>query len=1032
MAGGRQYFVKHNSGRVLGPIALERVRELIFAGQLQGQEPAALKAEGPWKKLSSFPEVAEIFLEQLSKEANLKQKKSKAPAQDSTPPETSAAADPPAAAEPFEPNINPPVSEGTAAAPATRTYLAPKEEEPSFRSPEVAQKPKKPRDEDAANPYGEVPTLINIKRPTDPDLERTKVNQVSPAHREGFSEYVADATKLIPAQQKMPLAPEKGDAVPVAKSLGIVPEKPRIISRKVVYIIIACLLLTLMMMQAEERPKEAVRELRPATFRFKPVQINIPTQPKDKKPDVGRSIAFLNEAMKHFRIDTPTGYIRAANLLYKSYFFNQENIVARSLLVSTYIRLTEIVPRNERFYNTVSELIKTNPGRKTYPAEFFVAQSEFELMMERPERALQTIEAVAKRSPSPEVLYQLAASLRALGERNRAIATVTRALKMDGGGARSPRLLFLYAQLLEEKEQRGAALRVLRTLLQVSPGHGAALLLYARILYRNNDVNRSMLTLVRLIQNPHRADPNTLAQAFLLAARIYESKRSHSQALRFARAAKLLMPASGEADELIFRIRSNNPDLRKLYERLLAAKEKEKSKEYTEAVNLYIRARETNPSSPVPLFHLAQLYESIGKPHMAVELYRKITQMEQKSIDAFYNLANLYLRQYEIDQALALMRTIRSEPTQRRSPRITHMAGRIALFRSDPQQARANFVAAIEQGARIPQLYVDMANLEEENKNVALAEFYYSAALRYDPFNEDALLGIAMSRFFKNTPSDAIRFLEAKLFSRPNSPQILTNLALIHLRSGNREVGKQYLQRAVRSDPNYSRAYRLMGNLVKEEGDRQSDFEEKRRSYKFALASYAAYSKLAPFEPDGYMSAAELYFYVRDLGAAAKNYNKVLSLAPNYPRARLQLAKIARNGQDPDAALTLVNEEIKRHMNSSDAYVELGKIRLAKKEYALASQALTTAAKLNPKSVDAIIHLGYVHYLQGDFQSAIALFERALEIDPLKEDIHWKIGLAFEKDGKRTKAISAFKNFQGLTTDPEKLQKVREKILKLQ
>lgn len=1020
MSGDPLFKIKLKNGRVLGPIDLARVRALIRTGDIVGTEQACRHPNEHWRTFSSFPELGEAFLAAMSG------------------PEPEAK---PAKKKPSEPASGDPS--------ATGMTIPVQETNPSFQHAEKPQKkaPTPARNPQEENPYGEVPTLINIKHDVDPDLERTRITQASaPGHRETIQQYVEGATKVIDARRGLPLQPEKGERVPIAKALGLKIEK-RLLSKNVVYILVACLMISFYMMKQETAVKDEVNDLKPKTFRFKPVQVNAPTPAKDKKINVALSLSLLDQAIPYYDLDSPVGYIKAAGYLYKSVFHNPDNIVARSLLASSYIRLAEVIPRNERFYETIKSLLmldgQKKPGSK--PAEYYLAVSEFDLLLERPERALQTIEAAAKRSPIPMLLYQQALLYRLQGERNKAIFTLNRALKMSGAEDRNPRHLLLYAQLLEEKDQRDIALKVIRNFLKRNPTHGQGLYTYAKILYKNNDMARAIKTMILLINNPQRSDPATLANSFLLTARIFEARKRHDKALQFAKAAKFMLAENAEADELIFRIQARSPGSQAIYKYLDEAKEKEKmlgkissvrdedddrAKRVAEVTNLYVLAREADRSSPLPLFHLAKFYERIGKPQLAVELYKKITQMERKIDDAYFALANLYLRQYEIDSAIAMMRAIRGK--MKKSSRVTHMLGRIALARNDKAQARAQFLAAIEAGSRIPQLYVDMAELETERKEVDLAEFYFSVALRYDPYNEDALYGIALSRFYKTTPTDAIKFLESKLFARPNSPQVLTNLALIHLRSGNKDLGKKYLQLAVRNDPTYARAYKLMGNLVREEGDRQSDFEEKRRSYKFALASYGAYSKLAPYDPEGFMLAADLYRNVRDLGAAAKNYHKVMSLAPNYPMVRVHLAKIALNGQDGDGAMKLIQEEIKRHPNSSEAYYELGRIHVFRKEFALASQAFTNSAKLDPKNSEAIVKLGYVHYLQGDFASAVALFERALEIAPLNSEIHWKIGLAYEKDGKKMKALAAFRNCQGLSTDPAVLEKVRAKILKLQ
>ena len=291
---------------------------------------------------------------------------------------------------------------------------------------------------------------------------------------------------------------------------------------------------------------------------------------------------------------------------------------------------------------------------------------------------------------------------------------------------------------------------------------------------------------------------------------------------------------------------------------------------------------------------------------------------------------------------------------------------------------------------------------------------------------------MALARFYLDSPSRAISFLKDKLAAQPNSAPIMTNLAVIYLRSGDQDSGKNYLQSAIRSDPKYAEAFKLLGNLTKEEGDKQADnYTARRNSYRYALASYEMYSKLAPNDPEGYKATADLYFDIRDLGAAAKNYFKVLDLTPNYPDVRLRLAQISRNGGDAIKAINLINEELKTNPRSDAAWVEKGNIFMAKRDFDAAKKAYIEAAKLNEKNPDALFGIGVAHHLENSFDNALSLFNRVIKLDPLKADVYWQMGLIYQKQNNPQKAIQAFTNYKATIRDPQGAAKADEKIREL-
>ena len=61
--GQRSYKVQHSSGRVLGPLDLERVRQLILKNQLLGEELARVYPDGEWTPLAQIPEIGELLLD---------------------------------------------------------------------------------------------------------------------------------------------------------------------------------------------------------------------------------------------------------------------------------------------------------------------------------------------------------------------------------------------------------------------------------------------------------------------------------------------------------------------------------------------------------------------------------------------------------------------------------------------------------------------------------------------------------------------------------------------------------------------------------------------------------------------------------------------------------------------------------------------------------------------------------------------------------------------------------------------------------
>ena len=986
MANNPQYKIRISPSELIGPIDLKEIKKLLKNGNIIGSEPTYKSSEDTWKNFSSYPELAELAMSVIARKT-----------EDS------------ASIEKEE--------EGDATVSLKNTN-------PSFSTPDKTNVAKKRTKEDV---YKDVPTILNIEPKIDPDFEQTKI--IDPSKLSADEN--AEPTILVSSEELLPFADKKGEQDSIEK---IVPgvQKKRIFSKKIFYVLCLGVLLILMNPSKDIKKEEILENLAPKPYKFKRVQINA-LAPSKKKTNNYKSKELYLIGKKYYKKDTPIALLKAMNALYKSTFYNPKILQSRALLASAYMRGSEIIPRNAELFDTVTRLLELTPKQESSakPLEYVIAKTEYYMMLHLFDRAFYFLkDKINSASPNPELLYLDAQLSKIRGERNRAIHTVARAINLSPIGQKNPSHMVFYAKVLGEKGNINVAKKFLKTVLKHNPNHGKARYYYAKLLLKEREFSAAFGELVTIVQNPQSVDKIYLAKTFTLVAKMYEKRRNYKKAVQFISAARKVLPDDKEIEDVFFKIYAKGFKNKKVGKYLLLGRGKESKRQYEEALSLYTRAKELSERSTFILEKLGDISKKMGRPKQAMYFYRKaVSATGKKNPNAYIKLSQMHIVQYELKDATNMLRTARA--MLGKSPRIDYIRGLILLRKNNKARAKAMFSAAIQKGARIPELYVDMGKLEAEKGRKILAEFYYSTAIRYNPIDEDALLGIALSRFHRTTPSEAINLLKLKLYEDPTSSAIMTSLALIYLRLGDRGMGKQYLKRALELDPNYAKSYKLIGDQAKKESDQQQEFQERKRGYKFALASYQAYSKLMPNDPEGYIATANLFFTVRDLGNAAKNYNKVLRLAPDYPGVRLQLAKISINGDDLVRAQKFVEEEIEKHPNSSPAYAELGKIYILNRKFLEASANLTIAARLNPKNIDAVLFLGYAYYLQGKYKSSIALFERAIELEPLRDDIHWKIGLAYEREGKYSKAIIAYNDFIGLTSDNHRKNRARRKIASL-
>jgi hypothetical protein len=59
------YKIKLASGRILGPLDLERVRLLVLKNQVVGTEVARAYPQGEWQDINLIPEIAELLVAKI-------------------------------------------------------------------------------------------------------------------------------------------------------------------------------------------------------------------------------------------------------------------------------------------------------------------------------------------------------------------------------------------------------------------------------------------------------------------------------------------------------------------------------------------------------------------------------------------------------------------------------------------------------------------------------------------------------------------------------------------------------------------------------------------------------------------------------------------------------------------------------------------------------------------------------------------------------------------------------------------------------
>ena len=237
------------------------------------------------------------------------------------------------------------------------------------------------------------------------------------------------------------------------------------------------------------------------------------------------------------------------------------------------------------------------------------------------------------------------------------------------------------------------------------------------------------------------------------------------------------------------------------------------------------------------------------------------------------------------------------------------------------------------------------------------------------------LTPVTADRPAHNPRNTASRYTVHSIQNGPrNEAEFYYNRGNADLRAGNHDSAIEHYNRAIRLNPDYTKAYGNRGIAKRRQGDY-----------------------------DG----------------AIVDYERALALDPTYWRAR-ENKKAAEELRDGRIDFILDSSDVIRHtpLDPKDAnvFLERGNVMMEEGNNELAIADYDRAIGLDPDLVDAYIYRGTVKWHLQDYEAAMADYSHAITLDPNRADIWYSRGTAKLANGDFSGAIVDFE--QAIVLDP--------------
>ena len=327
---------------------------------------------------------------------------------------------------------------------------------------------------------------------------------------------------------------------------------------------------------------------------------------------------------------------------------------------------------------------------------------------------------------------------------------------------------------------------------------------------------------------------------------------------------------------------------------------------------------------------------------------------------------------------------------------------------------------------------VKLAAMQLSRKNIPAAEALIADILRADSHNTDGLKLRASIRIDRGQLDDAITDLRQALNDQPQSPELMTMLALAYERSGSIDLAEKQLSTATKTSGyapaiglNYVSFLTRRGNIAAAE-DVLTELATRNPRNIDVLTSLAQ----VRLSRQNWIGANEVAEAIKRLGARGdtaeqikaaalageKKYDQSISLLedayasnkgavqPMYAlvRAYLQVKKI-------DQAESFLQSVLKTSPDNAEALVLLGSIELAKNQPDQAVKSFKAAIERAPKNTEGYIALARLYLGQKNSDEALKTLQAGLQELPGNSTLRLTLAGTLELRGDFEGAITEYK-----------------------
>lgn len=1021
-----KYRIQLKDGRIIGPLELKDIIELIYRKKITGKEKVQLFPVGVWSSFSSFPELQKILesdIQTLDEETfivnikNLELTKS-----DILNPQTDL--------KEFKFVHEDPLSDLDLAEPEPEENL-PEVDEPSvfeldtkdesIESEEVAAEDVD-LDKTQINPdYQKY--LMEQKRLQEEKLKREEEKKRKEQEKQEATQYdyQNEATQFMSIEEIVPELEQAVDAEneirkeEANRKKRILKEKQKEeaqekedeqaseveAKRRKRFVILACAALLFVFFILPDDNEDDSKKLKPIKLTDPQIQFPVRIEP----PDARISTENYQKGLELFKDYSYSSMVKAGTFFKNAVENNFEDEKAMNRLIFTYSYLLPNSPSYIEDANTIFKLIQISKTKILKSPFFTSATTYFYLQVDKINAALTTVEkfkAIPGSQPSAELYAVYLKTLIKAGRFDEAKDIYLRLNQIADKNHFIYESIYQYHKILGQEAEKIAVLKEAREKYPESVYFDleAGLILananktkeLASILFKTNrnNVEGSKVYYARYLSLMGLY--NALKNNIKSAVKNFEESLKINRSLDLIEKLSVLKESGNKnTDELI----TNS----KAIKELRLAENAFSKNEISLAFKHALVASNLAPNLIEVKLFLAKLQLKKGYLEDAINQLKKLYEKNPSSYQVVFQLIDAYIEAYKFNKATDLINAAVNIPGGQLHDFYSAKA-KLSLFRGDIGAAIGWYQRAANANPIDDKNIYQLAKLFADAYRFLDAKSVLLKAIDLDPSNVNYKILYARILYEVDTSKAAIGYLYDVLKDFPDHPAVLSEIGIYYYRSGQIKQYKDVKEKLLGLPKKSASLYKF---LI--ESARLDDDLERKVEYQVKLI------EIEPGDLKTRMELASTYIEMEKYSKAKDQLEAVSERLKTYPKLNLNLARLYLLVDNFEKAKGLAFKEIKDNPSIDDTYVLLGDIFKKQENYSESNKYYVKALQINPKSTNAMKGLADIALKSEQFELALDQYQKVIEIEPNRAEIYKLLGDAYRKLGQSQLAIKYYQDY---------------------